>query len=110
MRRASTTDLYTLFERLHKAGVYPTGGADLGELQHAILFRKPEDTDQAIAVLKKMGIKAERRRSRSRSKPVERSRIAPRPHSGHWLGSFMLHGCWRTTLFFQSDNCQVTVP
>ena len=54
------TDLYSLFERLQKAGVYPTGGADLGELQHAILFRRPEDTDQAIALLKQMGIDAQR--------------------------------------------------
>ena len=54
------TDLYSLFERLQKAGVYPTGGADLGELQHAILFRRPEDTDQAIALLKRMGIDAKR--------------------------------------------------
>jgi hypothetical protein len=53
-------DLYTLFERLHKAGVFPTGGADLGNLEHAILFRRPEDTDQAIALLKQMGFKAER--------------------------------------------------
>ena len=53
-------DLYTVFERLQKAGVYPTGGADLGELQHAILFRRPEDTDQAIALLKQMGIDAQR--------------------------------------------------
>ena len=55
-----TTDLYTLLERLQKAGVYPTGGADLGDLQHAILFRRPEDSDQAIALLKRMGINAER--------------------------------------------------
>jgi hypothetical protein len=55
-----STDLYTLFERLHKAGIYPAGGADLGNLQHAILFRRPEDTDLAIALLKKMGIDAER--------------------------------------------------
>ena len=53
-------DLYSLFERLNKAGVYPTGGADLGDLQHAILFRKPEDTDQALALLKGMGIEAKR--------------------------------------------------
>jgi len=55
-----TTDLYTLFERLQKAGIYPTGGADLGDLQQAILFRRPEDTDQAIALFKRMGINAER--------------------------------------------------
>jgi len=54
------TDLYSLFERLQKAGVYPTGGAELGDLQHAILFRRPEDTDQAIALLKQMGIDAKR--------------------------------------------------
>jgi len=54
------TDLYTLFERLQKAGVYPTGGADLGDLGHAILFRRPEDTDHAITVLKNMGIDAQR--------------------------------------------------
>jgi hypothetical protein len=54
------TDLYSLFERLQKAGVYPTGGAELDDLQHAILFRRPEDTDQAIAVLKQMGIDAKR--------------------------------------------------
>ena len=54
------TDLYMLFERLQKAGIYPTGGADLGDLQHAILFRRPEDTDQAIALLKQMGFDAER--------------------------------------------------
>jgi uncharacterized protein YprB with RNaseH-like and TPR domain len=54
------TDLYSLFERLQKAGVYPTGGANLGDLEHAILFRRPEDTDQAIAVLKQMGIEAKR--------------------------------------------------
>ena len=53
-------DLYTLFEQLHKAGIFPTGGADLGNLQHAILFRRPEDTDQAIALLKKMGFDVER--------------------------------------------------
>jgi len=39
-----------LFERLQKAGIYPTGGADLGDLQHAILFHRPGDTDQAITV------------------------------------------------------------
>jgi hypothetical protein len=50
-----TIDLYNLFERLNKAGVYPTGGADLGDLEHAILFRRPKDTDQAIALLKRMG-------------------------------------------------------
>jgi hypothetical protein len=55
-----TTDLYTLLERLQKAGVYPTSGADLGDLQHAILFRRPKDSDQAIASLKRMGINAER--------------------------------------------------
>jgi hypothetical protein len=55
-----TIDLYDLFERLRKAGVYPSGGADLGDLQQAILFRKPEDTDRAIALLKQMGIDAER--------------------------------------------------
>jgi hypothetical protein len=55
-----TIDLYNLFERLNKAGVYPTGGADLGDLEHAILFRRPEDTDQAIALLKRMGIDAKR--------------------------------------------------
>ena len=55
-----STDLYQLFERLNKGGVYPTGGADLGDLQHAILFRRPEDTDQAIALLKRMGFDAER--------------------------------------------------
>ena len=50
------TDLYMLFERLQKAGIYPTGGADLGDLQHAILFRRPGDTDQAITVLRSIGI------------------------------------------------------
>jgi hypothetical protein len=55
-----TIELYDLFERLRKAGVYPTGGADLGDLQHAILFRRSEDTDQAIALLKQMGIDTER--------------------------------------------------
>ena len=55
-----TIELYDLFERLRKAGVYPTGGADLGDLQQAILFRRPEDTDQAIALLKKMGFDVER--------------------------------------------------
>jgi hypothetical protein len=55
-----TIELYNLFERLNKAGLYPTGGADLGELQHAILFRRSEDTDQAIALLKQMGIDAQR--------------------------------------------------
>ena len=55
-----TIELYDLFERLRKGGLYPTGGADLGELQHAILFRRSEDTDQAIALLKHMGIDAER--------------------------------------------------
>jgi hypothetical protein len=54
-----TTDLYTLFERLQNAGIYPTGGADLGDLQQAILFRRPEDSDQAIALLKKMGFDVE---------------------------------------------------
>jgi hypothetical protein len=54
------TDLYSLFERLQKASVYPTGGAELGDLQHAILFRRPEDTEQAIALLKQMGIDAKR--------------------------------------------------
>jgi hypothetical protein len=54
-----TTDRYTLFERLQNAGIYPTGGADLGDLQQAILFRRPEDTDQAIALLKKMGFDVE---------------------------------------------------
>jgi len=55
-----TIELYDLFERLRKAGVYPTGGADLGDLQHAILFRRADDTDQAIALLKKMGFDVER--------------------------------------------------
>ena len=55
-----TIELYDLIERLRKAGVYPTGGADLGDLQQAILFRRPEDTDQAIALLKKMGFDVER--------------------------------------------------
>jgi len=53
-----TIELYDLFERLQKAGIYPTGGADLGDLQQAILFRRPEDSDQAIALLKRMGIDA----------------------------------------------------
>ena len=52
-RSNGTPDLYA-------AGAVPTGGADLSDLQHAILFRRPEDTDQAIAVLKQMGIDAER--------------------------------------------------
>jgi hypothetical protein len=60
LRDQPSIDLYTLFERLNKSGVYPTGGADLGDKQHAILFRRPEDTDQAIAFLKRMGINAER--------------------------------------------------
>ena len=51
-------DSYKLFERLQKAGIYPVGGAQLGDQQHAILFRRPEDTEQAIAVLKQMGIDA----------------------------------------------------
>ncbi len=49
-----------LFERLHKVGIYPTGGADLGNQEHAIVFRGPEDTDRAITVLKNMGIDAQR--------------------------------------------------
>jgi len=53
-------DLYDLFERLQKVGIYPTGGADLGNNEHAILFRRPADTDQAIIALKKMGIDAQR--------------------------------------------------
>ena len=53
-------DSYNLFERLQKAGIYPVGGAQLGDRQHAILFRRPEDTDHAIAVLKNMGIDAQR--------------------------------------------------
>ena len=55
-----TIELYDLFERLQKAGIYPTGGADLGDLQQAILFRRPEDSDQAIVLLKRMGIDATR--------------------------------------------------
>jgi len=55
-----STDLYQLFERLNKAGVYPTGGADLGNQEPAILFRRPEDTDQAIELLKRMGFDVER--------------------------------------------------
>ena len=54
------TDLYALFERLNRVGVYPTGGADLGNKEHAILFRRPADTDQAIIALKNMGIDAQR--------------------------------------------------
>jgi hypothetical protein len=56
----SSADLYALIERLRKAGIDAAGGANLGPLQQAILFRRPEDTDQAIALLKKMGIDAQR--------------------------------------------------
>ena len=54
-----STDLNTLIDRLRKAGIWPTGGADLGD-QKALLFRRPEDTDQAIVLLKQMGIDARR--------------------------------------------------
>ena len=55
-----STDLYKLIERLRRAGIDPVGGADLGDLQQAIVFRNPNDTDQALALLKKMGIDAKR--------------------------------------------------
>jgi hypothetical protein len=49
-----------LFERLLKARIYPVSGAEFGDRLHAIVFRRPEDTDQAIALLKQMGIDAKR--------------------------------------------------
>jgi hypothetical protein len=49
-----------LFERLNRVGIYPTGGADLGYKEHAIIFRKPADTDQAIIALQNMGIDSQR--------------------------------------------------
>lgn len=55
-----TIDLYTLLEQLRKAGIDPAGGAHLGDQQKAILFHKPEDTDQALTFLKRIGIDAER--------------------------------------------------
>ena len=53
-------DTHTLFGRLWKAGIYPVGCAVLGYQQRAILFSTPEHTDQAIAILKQMGIDAKR--------------------------------------------------
>ena len=48
-----------LMEQLRKAGIYATGGGDLGDLQ-ALLFRTPQETDRAIAFLKTVGIDSER--------------------------------------------------
>ena len=53
-------DTHTLLGRLWKAGIYPVGCAVLGYQQRAIVFRRPEDTDQAIAILKQLGIDAKR--------------------------------------------------
>ena len=53
-------DTHTLFGRLWKAGIYPIGCAVLGYQQREILFSTPEHTDQAIAILKQMGIDAKR--------------------------------------------------
>ena len=54
-----STDLNSLIDRLRKAGIWPAGGADLGD-QKALLFRRPEDTDHALELLKQMGIEAKR--------------------------------------------------
>ena len=53
-------DTHTLFGCLWKAGIYPVGCELLGYQQRAILFSTPEHTDQAIAILKQMGIDAKR--------------------------------------------------
>jgi hypothetical protein len=48
-----------LIEQLRRAGIYAAGGADHGDLK-AILIRESQDVDRAIALLKQMGIDAER--------------------------------------------------
>ena len=58
--RHPSTDLYKLIEQLRRAGVSAIGGANLGDLQAVINFRRPQDTDRAIVLLQKMGIEAHR--------------------------------------------------
>jgi len=53
-------DTHTLLGCLWKAGIYPVGCAVLGYQQREILFSTPEHIDQAIAILKQMGIDAKR--------------------------------------------------